>query len=345
MKLKIGIALLAVILALAGQHQQSAFADAPNLAVITSENIQKLIPYAGFSSTETKLLLSVGFDANSHLLALYSAGDMLELRDLQTNQLLVSHKTTFAGDVYTREVMSSPSGRTAAVWLNENSSTDGVLRIFNTATGTGHLIKTVAPIASVPFAISWDDQLAAFFDDLTSTQGSKPPIVITSLSTDRVLKHLYLQSSPGNELTFVTSLVFSPDNHFLYAGTGDGKIVKWDNGTLRQVETYAAPDGITASLSISPHGDLMLAADCVKDELSGKLNICTESKFVVWSTQTHKTLLEIARAHEIPIVTFSPDGKTIAMFSSGSDTKISLWGVLAESKPKIDDSYVAWTPQ
>src|SRR5437868_3937067 len=86
MKLKISLVLIVLSLILSSQSQP-VLALPPNLAVITADNIDQLRPYAGFSSSETELLVSIGFDANSHLLGLYDVDGTFELRDLSSGEL------------------------------------------------------------------------------------------------------------------------------------------------------------------------------------------------------------------------------------------------------------------
>ncbi len=119
----------------------------------------------------------------------------------------------------------------------------------------------------------------------------------------------------------VTSLCFSPDGQFVYAGTENGNVITWDFKKGKTIKRVKMQNDKVLSLEAvkAPAGTLMLAG--------------TESKLEAWEAalQNDRTALGGAyspgKGFVAPLRTavFSPDGKYIAYGATGRTPMLVIW--------------------
>jgi eukaryotic-like serine/threonine-protein kinase len=134
----------------------------------------------------------------------------------------------------------------------------------------------------------------------------------------------------------ITSTSFSPDGHWLAAGTRQGAVVLFDPRTRLEVTRLTEHTQGTFSVAFSPDGKLLAAASYDKT-------------IRLWDTTSWKPV-RILRGHEHGVrrLVFSPDGKLLASASWDRDAR--LWDVatgtsLAVLKGHQDQLYaIAFSP-
>ncbi len=118
---------------------------------------------------------------------------------------------------------------------------------------------------------------------------------------------------PGHDRGSVEGLAFSPDGHFIVAGSSDGVEYLWNAQTGAEVLRFIG------------HTNLVFRADFSKD---GRylLTASQDHTARLWDTSTGKALRVFA-GHTGPVngADFFPDGKTVV--TASSDGAIRVWNV------------------
>jgi WD40 repeat protein len=147
------------------------------------------------------------------------------------------------------------------------------------------------------------------------------------------------------EVSYGRGVAFSPDGKWLAVGNKDGLMRLWNAATGKETAEPAAHQGLVRSLDFSPDGNLLAST-------SGH-----DGTLRLWGTasgvQLRKMTLRGAdrkgyEDSDLKSVRFSPDGKTLAVSTSGGKVKIidvaegALLRELAHDGSYINE--VAWAP-
>lgn len=224
----------------------------------------------------------------------------------------------------------SPSGKLVA-----GVGRDGALRLLDVASGEvlkqldGHEDQVnerpkgapprVGQILGVAFSPDGKVLASACFQDSR--------VFIWDVATGKVRHAL-----PGHRLP--RAVQFSPDGHRLAVGGSDRVIRLWDPATGRKLSELRGHGGEIYGLAFSPDGT-MLASAASGSRPNTKEEAATDATVRLWDLKTGKARSlpgpeDFARA-----VTFSPDGKTLAV--AGSGTRLYLIDV---ATGKLNHSHV-----
>jgi WD40 repeat protein len=210
---------------------------------------------------------------------------------------------------HTREVFSlafSPDGRLLA-----SASADRELRLWDVATGVatvlrGHGDQVVAVRFSKDGRSVWtasDDQTVRRWDVATGT----PRGVVPGLG-----------SSP--------TLAISPDDRWVAAGGGEGRVVLVDPETLTQ-HVLGSHGAAIIRLELSPDGTRLAS--------SGR-----DHTVRIWDVQRQALEAVLQEEVEIRYLAFSPDGRSIAVV--GSSALVRVWPIVPRDVPGDPRGLAAW---
>ena len=251
----------------------------------------------------------------------------VRLWNAQTGQNIFTSRMQMLWDTF---VIFSPDGTTYAA-----AAADNTVHLWNGKTGshkitlTGHT-KQVACAAYSPdsktIATGSYDGTIRLWDVTTGNHK-------TTLTSDK---------------ESVTSIGYSPDGNTIVCGTGNGDVQLWDTRTMKLKSTFTGHTKITKSVIYSPDGNIIAtassdgtvrlwdaAAGKSKATLTGYMRInaaaySPDSKTIVTGNQAGKVhFWDVSTAALqntftgdrgiIFDITYSPDGKTIAVVSSYND--------------------------
>jgi WD40 repeat protein len=108
------------------------------------------------------------------------------------------------------------------------------------------------------------------------------------------------------------AIAFSPDGHLL-AVSAFGNIVLWDTLSGQRLFTLPGNSSDIVSLEFSPDGHLLVSGEHDQGE-----------NFLAWDTTTGQLLFTKNYSFYISSVSFSPDGKYIAIARLGSPLLLGL---------------------
>ena len=280
-------------------------------------------------------ITSLAFSCNGETLASAYYDGTVRLWDV------AARKEIATLDAHTEPIMSvafSPDGAILA-----SGARDKIVRLWDTDSrkeiavlnvGRGNLRLAFSPdgrtltTGSYDEIIHWDVATRARIATLqksspgtTSLAYTPDGSVLVSASNDDtiVMRHLASGSVvriPG--FFYLASMAMSPDEANLAVGVTDGAILQWHLPTLTAVPLVPAGSYYSASgLAFMPGGNVL--AFSKQSERFAKIRL--------WDLATRQEIFTLdTRLHFVRALTFSPDGKTLAVGGWGDNT-LELWEV------------------
>jgi WD40 repeat protein len=240
-----------------------------------------------------------------------SGGDGKILRwDLNSNTK--SYRTLIDNNFINRSLAISPNGR----WLACGTTTSGI-QLFNLNTPN-----------STPTILQGHK---GWVEALIFTPDNKG---LFSASTDKSVIYWDLITGAKTEFlsmenTKVKCMVVAPAGHFMYGGTDDGQLIRWNLDTKEATVIFKSDNNSIYAVSINSNGSRIAFVD-----KNGALRLV--------DTRTNG-ILKVVPAHSARSldVKFSPDDRQIA--TSSMDKTVKIWDAnnLA-NKPVVITKHDAW---
>ena len=128
-----------------------------------------------------------------------------------------------------------------------------------------------------------------------------------SLPVVAVLIGLWMSPLPAQQLMTlkghngdINSVVFSPDGKTLASGGSDSKIILWNTKTWKEKKTLKGHTKPVLYIEFSPDGKLLASTG-------------SDNKIQIWDANTWKEHKTLINKDSSLLVSFSPDGKTLAV--------------------------------
>jgi hypothetical protein len=240
-----------------------------------------------------------------------SGGDGKILRwDLNGNAK--AYRTLIDNNFINRSLAVSSNGR----WLACGTTTSGI-QLFNLNTPN-----------SQPGILQGHK---GWVEALSFTPDSKG---LFSASTDKSI--IYWDLIAGTNATFVTMdntkvrcLVSSPTGHFLYGGTDDGQVIRWNIDTKEATVVFKSDNNSIYAVSINSTGSRIAFVD-----KNGVLRLAdTKTNGIIKAIPAHS-----ARSLDVK---FSPDDRQIA--TSSMDKTVKIWDANnLTNRPIVITKHDAW---
>jgi WD40 repeat protein len=261
-------------------------ATGKELRRISNED-QTGMPYATRFAPDSKTLLWGKWDGTIHVADALSGKVIRPIKDQHgTNDFLVT-----------------PDGKSLLI-RNQNAG----LRVLELATGKE--VKKFERLGQQQqmfwgggspggLAVSADSKLAAM-------AGEDHSVRLFDLAAGKE------RELPGGHRSGVTRVSYAPDGKAVFTRGQDNTLRVWDTTTGKEQRQIKTPQN-AHHFALSPDGRLMVAAAAGNNSAS------------LWDTTTNKELHKLDGAKEgVGFVTFSPDGKTMAVYGA-ADKGLSIW--------------------
>ena len=225
-------------------------------------------------------------------------GSLIRLVDSGTGEVL---RTLSAHRQYVQSMTFSPDGRLLISGDYAPNAAQDDQNAYVWDVTTGELLATLAGHNG------WLQEIAFSPDGRTAA--------IAEAAGRRILlwnmeKFTLMRVLEGHQ-DWVNSVTYSPDGRYLYSGSRDGSVFKWDAASGEVILKVAAHPNAIGTVAISPDGNRLVTAS-------------QDGTARVWDAETGAPLLTLqGHTESVGGAAFSPDGRTI-MTSSQDDT-IILW--------------------
>ncbi len=275
----------------------------------------------------TKSVRSVAFSPDGRTIALGSLDNTIRLWYVAISQQTAVLEGHEGHEGRVTSVTFSPDGRTIA-----SGSWDNTIRLWDVATGkqTAALGEYTGDVNSVAFSP----------DGRTIASGSRDRTIrLWDIATGK--QTALLEGHEGHEGR-ITSVTFSPDGRTIASGSY-GTIRLWDVATGKQtalLEGLTGGTGYVRNVAFSPDSRIIAS-----------LEECWYKKLTDWTIAL--ALWDVAAGKQIAIleghagrvtsVTFSPDGRTIALVSN--DSTVRLWDISIFSGSRPLEEIIQTTEQ
>jgi WD40 repeat protein len=225
-----------------------------------------------------------------------------------------SSRTLISNSFWNRTLAISPDGR----WL-ANSTTTGTIQLFN-------LTQPGSEFTLLEGHKGWIGALCFSPDGRT----------LYSASQDNTIMTWDLLNADVEGLTFMTltndipqCMEISPSGNWLFCGTQQGRLIRWNTDTREQTILYSGSSAIIA-ISINPTGSRIAFGD-----QNGMLRVAdVNTSSITQSISAHTA--------QIKDLDFSPDGQQIATGSYDRTAKIWNANSLSSQQPIVVDKHNAY---
>jgi energy-coupling factor transporter ATP-binding protein EcfA2 len=250
--------------------------------------------YNGFKGHDGTIR-SVAFLPGSN--AFYSSGTDGKILKWDLSSGTKTYKTLIKNNFANRSLAISANGR----WLANGTTTTGI-QLFNLNTGSaipeileGHKGWVVAlaftPDSKGLFSAS-SDKTIIYYDLISGTSS-----VFATL--------------PATPNTAITCLTVAPAGRYIYGGTEDGRLIRWNIDSKEETVIYSSGNNRIFAIDINAAGSRIAFVD-----KNGTLRIA--------DLRTNRVTASVT-AHSVRIldVKFSPDDRQIA--TSSADKTVKIW--------------------
>jgi WD40 repeat protein len=252
-------------------------------------------------------------DDDQHSARIWDVADDHDLRPLGPRTPLNT-----SGDV---GILYSPDGRTVAIWSR------GTASLWDTTDG-----MTIRNPVAIPFAVA---SIAAFSPNggaVVAIESDHKTIVISDVDATRTVQPTQLLAGHTNS---VYATAWLPGSQTLASGSLDGSVILWDVARSDQPRALGNPlTGHSAGiggLAFSPDGETLASA-----------GIRIDNSILLWDVGDPDRPTTMTKAlNRSPgdpetysaSVTFTTDGRTIAMADNDREHVVDLWDVTDRRNP------------
>jgi eukaryotic-like serine/threonine-protein kinase len=276
----------------------------PNVELWDSETGERRLTLHG---TEHRIW-SLAFSPDGTKLAVGGTGPQIEVRDVQTGDILWAKHEPLLPQAMT--VAFRPDGRSLAVGFGIYSG-EGVYSVKLYEVATGHETETFpGPKGGV-------NDLAFHRDGRRLAVAGSEIVEVWDVVARTKVHELRGHSN------WVYGVAFSPDGKWLATGGWDGTIKLWDAATGVERRIITGHEGFVLDLAFSP--DSRSLASTSEDRSVRLWEVPTSRRIGVFHGHT-----EFVQA-----VAFAPDGRVLA--SGGEDGRLKLWDRLASLPVVINE--------